>query len=255
MNRVNGPRDCHLVEIFSGIQGEGIFVGERHLFVRLAGCNLDCAYCDTPQSREPSSECKIEQIAASRMFDNFPSPIPVITVCNAIDALNSPRGLHDALVLTGGEPLVQADVVAELSQYAKTIGLRTMLETNGTLSAELDRVLGSIDIISMDIKITSSGEGKDRLNDHHAFLCKAVAKNVYVKIVVTATSIDSEIEAAVRMIGSVSRDVPLVLQPVTSDNRSMVPSPGRMLSLQEKCKGILPRILVIPQCHKFMGQL
>ena len=41
----------YLSEVFSSIQGEGLYVGDRHLFVRFAGCNLNCQYCDTPDSR------------------------------------------------------------------------------------------------------------------------------------------------------------------------------------------------------------
>ncbi|HXQ24039.1 MAG TPA: hypothetical protein VN812_20325, partial [Candidatus Acidoferrales bacterium] len=42
----------YLSEIFASFQGEGAHVGRRHLFVRLAGCNMRCRYCDTPDSLE-----------------------------------------------------------------------------------------------------------------------------------------------------------------------------------------------------------
>ena len=42
----------YLSEVFVSFQGEGAHIGRRHLFVRLAGCNLRCSYCDTPDSLE-----------------------------------------------------------------------------------------------------------------------------------------------------------------------------------------------------------
>ena len=43
--------DAPIIEIFSSIQGEGLLIGERQIFVRFAGCNLDCTYCDTKNSQ------------------------------------------------------------------------------------------------------------------------------------------------------------------------------------------------------------
>ena len=44
-----------IIEIFSSFQGEGLLIGERQIFVRFAGCNLDCNYCDTKNSKSESS--------------------------------------------------------------------------------------------------------------------------------------------------------------------------------------------------------
>ncbi|MEM4195978.1 MAG: 7-carboxy-7-deazaguanine synthase QueE, partial [Methanothermobacter sp.] len=43
-----------IMEVFSSIQGEGLLLGKRQIFIRFAGCNLNCSYCDTPESRDPS---------------------------------------------------------------------------------------------------------------------------------------------------------------------------------------------------------
>ena len=43
---------AHLVEVFSSFQGEGLYVGQRQLFIRFAGCNLRCRFCDTEAAQE-----------------------------------------------------------------------------------------------------------------------------------------------------------------------------------------------------------
>ena len=58
--RIVPPSAPNVTEIYSAVQGEGPFVGERHLFVRLGGCPFRCHYCDTPAALVPQPECRIE---------------------------------------------------------------------------------------------------------------------------------------------------------------------------------------------------
>ena len=51
METINAP----IIEIFSTFQGEGSFIGKRQIFVRFAGCNLNCNYCDTVNSKSIKS--------------------------------------------------------------------------------------------------------------------------------------------------------------------------------------------------------
>ena len=62
-------------EMFSGIQGEGPYVGVRQVFVRLAGCDLRCHWCDTPASLVRRGAGRYETSPGSREFTERPNPV------------------------------------------------------------------------------------------------------------------------------------------------------------------------------------
>src|SRR5438874_13402217 len=68
---------AHLVEIFASVQGEGPWVGERQLFVRFLGCNLDCLYCDAPETKTKQSHCRIETEPGTWEFERIGNPFTV----------------------------------------------------------------------------------------------------------------------------------------------------------------------------------
>lgn len=99
-------------EIFTSIQGESTWQGYPFTFVRLTGCNLRCAYCDTKYAYEGGFEMAIDEILREV----------------------AARGRKRVLV-TGGEPLIQKDTPRLIQTLIKA-GYRLFLETNGTLSVE-----------------------------------------------------------------------------------------------------------------------
>ncbi len=119
-----------VAEIFFSIQGESTFAGRPCAFVRLAGCNLDCRYCDTPAARTGGRAMSVDEVVA------------------AVAALGCPL-----VEITGGEPLLQAGV-PELCHRLLADGRRVLLETNGSLP--LDVVDGRV-VRIMDIKTPGSG--------------------------------------------------------------------------------------------------
>ncbi len=122
--------ELRVVEIFSSIQGESHWAGYPCTFVRLAGCNLDCAYCDTRYAREGGV------------------PMTVAAVVTAVEREGLPT-----VEVTGGEPLHQEGAPALLRALVAT-GRRVLLETNGSLP--LDPVPRGVCIV-MDLKTPGSG--------------------------------------------------------------------------------------------------
>ena len=73
------PTEAQLIEVFSSIQGEGLLVGCRQVFLRLALCNLDCGYCDTPfANRWPNAGSRM--LPARGNFRSLANPVALETL-------------------------------------------------------------------------------------------------------------------------------------------------------------------------------
>ena len=102
-----------LAEIFYSIQGEGTWAGTPAVFVRLAGCNLACDFCDTDY--------------ATKSIDS---------VGGVVRAVREAGGACPMVILTGGEPLAQAQTL-DLIDALRRDGRRVHIESNGTIFTEL----------------------------------------------------------------------------------------------------------------------
>lgn len=244
--------EAQLIEVFSSIQGEGLLVGCRQIFIRMALCNLTCGYCDTPY--EPQPHCRVEDAPASGIFRSIPNPVSLETLYNILYTWDrEASGLHHSISLTGGEPLVQADVLAEWLPALRKI-LPIFLETNGTLPAALEPLLPSIDWISMDIKLPSQTGCVTPWQDHCNFLALAREKECQVKAVIGEETSRREVEAAARMVEDVAPEVPLILQPATREGRIAISSRA-LIDLHTAAARFHPATRVIPQTHRFIGLL
>jgi len=117
-------------EIFYSLQGESTQAGRPCAFVRLAGCDLACSYCDTPAARQAGTEMPVEEILAA--VAGFGCPL---------------------VEVTGGEPLQQPET-PELCRRLADAGHAVLLETNGS------RPLAGLDprvVRIMDVKTPGSG--------------------------------------------------------------------------------------------------
>ncbi len=248
-----------LVEVFSSIQGEGMLVGHRQVFVRTYGCNLRCSYCDSPETLKESGappECRVEAQPGIWKFRRVPNPISAPDLTQIVRGyLSAP---HHSLSITGGEPLLHARFLEQWLPEVRALGLKVFVETNGLLPDHLRRLIGLIDYVSMDFKApTATGlDPETTWRAHRAFLEVARNVNVYTKLVVTPGTTKSELDIVVDAIADVDRSIPLILQPVTPfgfETQSV--APARMIELHAYAARHLAEVRVIPQTHKMMQLL
>ncbi len=244
----------HISELFSSIQGEGMLAGRRQVFVRLTECNLDCNYCDTEFKK--SEIGKVESRPGSGEFVNLPQPMSLDAITEIIaDWKTQLPGAHHSVSFTGGEPLLCADLLAELFPDVRNI-IPIHLETNGTMHLALNQVKKYVDYISMDMKLPSTAGCTEQLWDIHTlFLREAQGSNVSVKVVVGDTTDLEEINKVCDIISSVDIDTPLFLQPLTLPDGVIGIKVPHLLQLQELASSRLPDVRVIPQMHKLLGAL
>ncbi len=126
-------------EIFFSIQGESLYSGIPCVFIRLAGCNLRCTYCDTAYAWDDGIPMDRKEIVDRIQKFN----------CRLVE-------------ITGGEPLIQDETPALIETLIDS-GYTVLLETNGSIDI---RKVSSGCIRIMDIKCPSSNEsGKNRLEN------------------------------------------------------------------------------------------
>jgi len=233
----------NLIEVFTSIQGEGILVGQPQIFIRFAGCNLRCQFCDTPQAFSVPQECKITTL--NKKF-TLPNPIEIHSL---IDLIKEDILTYSVICLTGGEPLLQVDYLKGLiSEVKERFKAQIYLETNGTLPHQLEQIITMIDIIAMDIKLPSVTGLKSFWEEHKHFLKIANEKQVFVKIVLGNQVVIEEFKTAISLIKKVSSDIPLVLQHIKGSL-----SLYELLQYQAKANKELNKVRVIPQVHKLVG--
>jgi 7-carboxy-7-deazaguanine synthase len=134
----------NVCEIFKSIQGETVRAGFPSVFVRLAGCNLRCRYCDTKYAWERGTDMTVDEIVSS--------------VTNL--------GHFHHITVTGGEPLLQHGTRLLINSFAER-GHEVQIETNGSIGVE---GLHPACRIILDVKTPSSGEEKSFLPDNLGML-------------------------------------------------------------------------------------
>lgn len=239
-----------VVEIFSSIQGEGLHLGRRQIFIRLADCNLACAYCDTEFFRASLFPCEIRP--GCGFSTDMPNPLASYEIAELVARWNQDLpGAHHSISITGGEPLCQAEALAVWLPELRKI-LPVHLETNGTLPDALAPLLSEIDFISMDIKLASVTGVSTPWEEHRRFLTLASQCACQVKLVVGAQTSFDELLAAVHFVHEIAPHVPLILQPQTIERRVSLAA-DQLLQMQAVAAAIHADIRVIPQVHHFLN--
>jgi 7-carboxy-7-deazaguanine synthase len=253
---------ANLIEIFSAIQGEGINVGTRQIFIRFGGCDLRCAYCDSQHTWQKQPTCEIELTPGARDFQTYHNPIELLQLLAWVERQNRPH-LHDSISITGGEPLLHAPFLAQfLPQVKELTHLPIYLETGGHRPQQLAMVLPYLDLVGMDIKLPSVS-GESHWEQHHQFLkaCHDAGVAVFIKTIVSQTTDPAELQQAARLVAEIDPNVVVFLQPMTAlaqphTNADLTaPTPAQVLAWQALMKEDLPHVRVVPQTHKMLGQL
>ncbi len=219
---------ARIAEVFESIQGEGLYLGERQVFVRFFGCNLHCRFCDTKLNRFIEYEPQ-DLFAEIKLYG----------------------GAFHSVSFTGGEPLLQKDFLREILKMTRSRGYKNYLETNGTLAAELKAVIDDIDIVAMDVKLPSSSGMAGLWGMHYKFLEIASRKEVFLKTIISTSTSKEDLEMALDLIKAVNPAAVLVLQPNSYDDLSRLQKKledSKDICLREKVTAC-----IIPQMHKVVG--
>jgi 7-carboxy-7-deazaguanine synthase len=188
-----------IAEIFYSIQGEGILLGVPSVFVRTSGCNLRCAWCDTPYTswKPEGEELSVDEIL--REVAEHPAR-------------------H--VVVTGGEPMIAPGIV-ELTEALKTLGLHVTIETAGTVFAPV-----ACDLMSISPKLSNStpvgqwAAQHDRIRIQQDVLHRLISAFEYqLKFVVRSPEDLSEILCLTGQLGA-ARDR-VVLMPEGTDRETL----------------------------------
>lgn len=225
---------ANITEIFFSKQGEGLLSGKEMIFIRFAGCNIRCNYCDTPYSLLKSQ---------GKLMD-------LNEVLHKIIKLSKKIKGSKIITLTGGEPLLQVSFIEKILKNLHNYKIH--LETSGILYDNLKRIYKYLDWIAMDIKLPSA-TGKNLWEYHRKFL-KISPEKTFIKIVITNKTNIQEIKKAVDLIKNVDENIPLFLQIVSPiDEVILPPDEKTMERFYSIAKSKLKFSYISAQMHKIFN--
>ncbi|HNQ34512.1 MAG TPA: 7-carboxy-7-deazaguanine synthase QueE [bacterium] len=228
---------ARISEVFFSIQGEGLYLGCPQVFVRFAGCNLACRYCDLVGRKLP-----VRRLGSAGLTRS------VLRLVRAAPALHS-------ISITGGEPLLQAEFLAGWLPGLKERGLKIYLETNGTLTGALERLGPWLDFVAMDVKLPSTGGGPPLWKAHREFwlACRRLPAESFVKVVVNRWTTAAETARAARLVAAAGPAGMLVIQPEVDGRGRPAIGCERLQELFRTAAAVHPGCRLIPPVHQRLG--
>ena len=177
-------------EIFASLQGEGPSAGMPVAFVRLSRCNLACTWCDTAYTWrfEGDNRPHRDGIAFARKANQV--TLSPAETAERIAALGQKR-----LVITGGEPLLQAGALAEMLAHLPDISVE--IETNGTVASPA-RLDVRVDQYNVSPKLAHSGNPADLALIPERLDAWAADPRAFLKFVIAAPEDVDEVLALQR---------------------------------------------------------
>lgn len=209
-------------DIFVTIQGEGKLTGIPSVFVRVARCNLHCTWNSTSQT---PIECDTAY-AAYRLGETHKHTVQEIVL--RVEKIG--KGAKH-IVITGGEPLLQAKPLTDLCYKLKERGFHITVETNGTIFDE--EFFNQIDLFSISPKLASSAPANEPYRNHHNTLrvnttalsnliskAQTDRKDIQLKFVVTGMNDIKEIEKILAQLPQIDSNN-ILLMPAGSDSEKI----------------------------------
>ena len=243
MQRTENKARARVSEIFTSIEGEGIFVGKKTLFIRLSGCHLKCRWCDTKYALplDSGTDYQIDEIKDLIIKELQPFTYKVN--------------------FTGGEPLLQTEAVIELADFIKKqTNLKTYIESSCFDSELFSKVLPYIDICKIEFKTDDSNVVEDEEYDNlllNEIKCLQLAvesnKATYIKIVVTNST---NLESFKNLVYNISKKIKpsdilgFIIQPSFGIDQ---PTVNKLLDTYDIVQPMFPEVRIIPQLHKEIG--
>ncbi|MFN2434666.1 MAG: 7-carboxy-7-deazaguanine synthase QueE [Nitrososphaeraceae archaeon] len=243
MQRTENKARARVSEIFTSIEGEGMFVGKKTLFIRLSGCHLKCRWCDTKYALplDSGTDYQIDEIKDLIIKELQPFTYKVN--------------------FTGGEPLLQIEAVIELADFIKKqTNLKTYMESSCFDSELFSKILPCIDICKIEFKTDDSKVVEDEEYDNlilNEIKCLELAvesnKATYIKIVVTNST---NLESFKNLVYNISEKIKpsdilgFIIQPSFGIDQ---PTVNKLLDTYDIVQPIFPEVRIIPQLHKEIG--
>lgn len=230
---------AYLTNIFSSIQGEGIYIGEKQLFIRFSECNLDCPYCDTKESwsEQPEYRLTIKEKDIDMVMQNPLSP----EALEAIIDEHIDKSYH-GISLTGGEPLLRIDFLLEFLPLLEKREYKILLETNGTLPFNLKKIIHLVDIVSADVKYSIFPELREVQLEFFRIMKE---RENYIKILLENQTVLGSYEDILMDIKGVNEGTSIILQPVWGEEVDI-------FKFYNLAKKYFENVKFIPQMHKYI---
>lgn len=242
MQRMANNNKVQISEIFTSVEGEGIYFGTKTMFIRLAGCPLRCHWCDTEYALQMDSGTNfILKDAQARILE-----------------LLQPNTYK--VNFTGGDPLVQHEAVIELAKFVKELGLRTYVESACFDAGRFSKIIPYIDICKIEFKMRDSRAVDSRHFDnlqHNEMECMKMAINknkiTFIKIVITSCTSLQEFQGLVKDIFelvSPGQIAGFIIQPSHVIDE---PTVDRLFEFYDVVYPKYNDVRIIPQLHKVIG--